>query len=260
MPALGRWSALCKELRAETMLRTYPVAVSLVKSNKLLAEMPQIKLLDRTGVCQMVARARYQRQQGVVGASADGIKCLWADACLGLIHSPQRFRDGELNLPFTHDERAAKNLQDTLFSIGNEAKHYSGVVVAPLDLTPLEPDAVVLYATPGQSLKVLMGLAYQNGEVPANHVSGQASLCQCIARTVRTGKVCVDVSCVGDRRYGLVQDDELLITIPADKLDQLVEGMKASDPFASYPFAPYLGFNTLFPPDFEPTRSELDKE
>ncbi len=260
MPPMGRLASLCEDVRRETMLRTYPVAVSMLRSNRILMEVPEIKLLRRTGVCQMVSMARHLRHQGVVGASAEGIKCLWADACLGMVNSPQRFRDGDLNLPFTNDARAAKNLQETLFVIGNESKPYCGVVVTPLDMTVIEPDVVVLYATPGQTLKVLMGLAYQNGEVPGNHVSGQASLCQCIARTVRTGKVCVDVSCVGDRRYGLVQDDEMLITIPIGKLEQVVKGMKASDPFASYPFSPYLGFNVLFPPDYEPTSSELDKD
>jgi uncharacterized protein (DUF169 family) len=232
----------------------------MLRSNRVLTESPDIKLLGRTGICQMVAMARHLRHQGMVGASAEGIKCLWADACLGLVHSPQRFRDGDLNLPFTNDVRAAKKLQETLFVIGNDAKPYSGVAVAPLDLATIEPDVIVLYATPGQTLKVLMGLAYHRGEVPANHVSGQASLCQCIARTICTGKVCVDVSCVGDRRYGLVQDNEMLITIPVGKLEQVVHGMKASDPFASYPFSPYLGFNVLFPPDYEPTSSELDRD
>jgi uncharacterized protein (DUF169 family) len=232
----------------------------MLRSNRYLTESHDVKLLGRTGICHMLAKARYLRQQGVVGASAEGIKCLWADACLGLVRSPDRFREGDLNLPFTNDVRAAKNLQETIFALGDDSKPYTGVVAAPLDLAVLEPDVIVIYATPGQTLKVLMGLAYEEGEAPGNQVSGQASVCQCIARTLRTGMVCVDVSCVGDRRYGLVQDDEMLITIPAGKLDQVVRGMKASDPFASYPFSPFLGYNVLFPPDYEPTTNELDKE
>lgn len=256
----SRWAGLCDEIREETRLRTYPVSVTMLRSNRYLAESNDVKLLGRTGICQMLAKARYLRHQGVVGASAEGIKCLWADACLGMVRSPDRFREGDLNLPFTNDVRAAKNLQETLFAIGNDSKPYTGVVAAPLDLAKLEPDVIVIYATPGQTLKVLMGLAYQEGEAPGNHVSGQASVCQCIARTLHSGMVCVDISCVGDRRYGLVQDDEMLITIPAGKLEQVVRGMKASDPFASYPFSPFLGFNVLFPPDYEPTANELDKE
>ena len=260
MTPRSRWAGLCNDIREETRLRTYPVAVTMLRSNRYLAEPNDVKLLGRTGICHMLAKARYLRQQGVVGASAEGIKCLWADACLGMVRSPDRFREGDLNLPFTNDVTAARNLQETLFVIGNDSRPYTGVVTAPLDLAKLEPDVVVIYATPGQMLKLLMGLAYQEGEVPVNHVSGQASVCQCIARTLRTERVCVDISCVGDRRYGMVQDDEMIITIPASKLEQVVKGMKASDPFASYPFSPFLGFNVLFPPDYEPTTNELDKE
>jgi uncharacterized protein (DUF169 family) len=59
--------------------------------------------------------------------------------------------------------------------------------------------------------------------------------------------MCADIPCIGDRCYGPVQDDEILMIIPAIKLEQVVKGMKVSDPSASHRFSPYLGLNVPFP-------------
>ena len=111
-----------------------------------------------------------------------------------------------------------------------------------------------------QALKVLLGLSYLKGEVVENPITGQAAVCQSIARAMTTGRMILEIPCVGDRTYGLVHDDELVVVVPASKVKQILEGMKGTDAFAPYPFRPFLTWPALFPPEFEPTRSEIDRK
>jgi uncharacterized protein (DUF169 family) len=248
-----------KEFIELLRMRTDPVGVRLLKGSEFAA-LSDVRSLGTTAVCQMIAISRYGRENGIVTTSVEGMKCLWASACLGMIRSPHRLVHGDLNLPFVKDETAARELQDKLFTIGNDSRIHNGIMTAPLDLFPGEPDVIILYLTAGQALKVLLGLSYEKGEVVENPITGQAAVCQSIARAMTTGRMILEIPCFGDRTYGLVQDDELVIVIPASKVKQILEGMKSTNAFASYPFRPFLTWPALFPPEFEPTRSELERE
>jgi len=253
------WSKVRIELIDVLRMRTDPVGVRLLRNSEL-AVPSDVRPLGTTAVCQMIAISRYGRENGIVMTSVEGLKCLWASTCLGMTRSPDRLAHGELNRAFVKDETAGKALQDKIFAIGNDSRIYGGIVTAPLDLFPGEPDVIVLYLTAGQALKVLLGLSYEKGEVVENPITGQAAVCQSIARAMTTGRMILEIPCFGDRTYGLVQDDELVIVVPASKVKQILEGMKSTNAFASYPFRPFLMWPALFPPEFEPTRSELERE
>jgi len=245
------------DLMRELRLRTDPVALKLVGSHQLAEG--SVRTLRTTSLCQMIAMSRYMRDEGIVSASALGNKCLWSDVCLGMVREPERLAIGDLNRAFTKDADAARKLQEKIDHLSPEQLN-GGVITAPLDLAKDHPDVVVLYLTPGQALKVILGLSYAEGEVIDNPITGQAAVCQSIARAVHTEKVVLEVPCAGDRTWGLVQDDELVMVIPWSRMAQIVEGIKATDSFTPYPFRPFLHWPALFPPEFEPTRTELDRE
>lgn len=253
------WEKVRSELVDMLRMRTDPVGVRLLSGSEL-AVLSDVRSLETTAVCQMIAISRYGRENGIVRTSVEGLKCLWATTCLGMARSPDRLINGNLNRGFVKDEAAGKGLQDKIFAIGNDSRVYDGILTAPLDLFPGKPDVVVLYLTAGQALKVLLGLSFEKGEVVENPITGQAAVCQSIARAMTTSRMILEIPCFGDRTYGLVQDDELVVVIPASKVGQVLEGMKGTDAFAPYPFKPFLQWPALFPPEFEPTRAELDRE
>lgn len=259
MADIINWRNVRNEIIGALRMRTDPVGVKLLKGSEL-AVRAGVRSMSTTAVCQMIAISRYQRENGIVMTSVEGLKCIWASTCLGMTRSPDRLNRGDLNRPFVKNEIAGKGLQDKIFAIGRDSMVYDGVLTAPLDLFPGEPDVVVLYLTAGQALKVLLGLSYERGEVVENPITGQAAVCQSIARAMTSGKMIMEIPCFGDRTYGLVQDDELVIVIPASRVGQVLEGMRGTDAFAPYPFKPFLMWPALFPPEFEPTRSDIDRE
>ncbi len=235
-----------------------PVGVKLVTAARELNEVPGVRILTSTVPCHMVSVARRERDEPVTGASAQATKCVWGAACLGLIRTPSRLSDGDLNLMFVKDEAAAKRLHQGMCMLGDEGSRYAGVIVGPLDRMPVPPDAVVIYLSPAQALRMIIAFAYAKGEAVECTMTGQASLCSTIARAVKHGKVTLDIPCIGDRSYGLVQEHELVMGFPANRLDELVKGLEATERVARYPYSPFTRWPVIMPPAFEPRFTELD--
>jgi len=248
-----------RDFRSELNLGTYPIGVKLFEKASEALAIPGVKVLRSTATCHMAALARHYRDDGVTVTTAQGMKCLWGLACLGLIKTPERLARGDLNLAFTKNGEAAHNLQDNIFMLGNDGQRYNAILMAPLDLMPVQPDAIVAYMTPGQSLKVLLGYEYREGRVlKGTTLTGQSTICSAIARVMNGEDLVLDIPCVGDRTWGLVPDQELVVAISPKIFGEVLEGMKATDKFAAHPFRPFLNWSVIFPPDMEPRLKELD--
>lgn len=239
-------------------LATDPVGVAMLEKAAPLSVSKEITLLTCTAFCQMLARSRFYREEGVCGTSVHGMKCVWAASCLGMMRTPERLQEGCLNRAFTADAAAAKELQAGIFAIGNTEKKYAGVVTAPLDLMPQEVDAIVIYLTPGQALRLIIGLLHKEGKALNCTITGQASVCASVARVLEGEKAVLDIPCLGDRTYGLVKDEEMVMVLHPDIMGQLLEGLAGTEAMASHPFKPFLRWNALFPPEFEPLGRELE--
>jgi uncharacterized protein (DUF169 family) len=251
------WKDFSELIRKATNMSTYPVSISLMKDAASLLDLPGVTMVSNTALCHMIARARHHREDGVLGASALGIRCVWADAALGLIQTPQRLADGELNRDFVRNAAAGKKLQDSMYMLGGSGARYGSVVVSPLDLSPVEPNAIVLYVSPAQALRLIIAFAYDKGETVVTEMTGQASVCCAIAKVVDKGQMVVDLPCIGDRAYGLAGENDIIVAFPPSMADQLVEGLKATERSASYPFKPFMRWPVIFPPEMEPRRPEL---
>jgi len=248
-----------KEFRSLLNLGTYPVGVKMYERAAEALSVPGARLLASTATCHMAALARHYRDDGICVTTTNGLKCLWGLACLGMMDTPDRLARGEPNRPFTKDDRAAKALQDAIYMLGDHGHRYNALLTAPLDLMPVEPDAVVAYLTPGQSLKVMLGYEYREGKVLKDaSITGQCSVCSAIAKVIDGAELVMDIPCAGDRTWGLVPDEQLVMVFSPAAFEEVLQGMKATDRFASHPFRPFLNWPALFPPEMEPRGKELD--
>lgn len=245
-------------MKSYAHLATDPVGVAMLEKAAPLYSDKDIASLTCTAFCQMLARSRFYRQEGVCGTTAQGMKCVWAASCLGMIRTPERLLEGDLNRAFTADAAAAKELQAGIFAIGDHGKKFTGVVTAALDLMPLEVDAIVVYLTPGQALRLIIGLLHREGKALNCTITGQASVCASVARVLEGERAVLDIPCLGDRTYGLVKDEEMVMVLHPGIMEQLLEGLAGSEATASHPFKPFLRWNALFPPEFEPMGKELE--
>lgn len=251
------WAKVAASLRSATNLAADPVAVKMLPEAGELMEYPEVRALNRTAVCHLLALARYYREEGVVGSSSEGMRCLWGSACLGLIHSPERLKDGSLYAAFTSGPASSRSLHRSIGMIGDTGRRYGAMLASPLDLTPTDPDAILMYVTPAQALRLVIAHLHRSGEAVTARVTGQASVCASIARVLRGSAFELDLPCVGDRLYGIVQEQEMVVVISASELDHLLQGIDATQKSASHPYKPFLRWPVVLPSEMEPRRSEI---
>lgn len=245
------WKSVSDMLRDEVRLAAWPIGVKMFHDAASLTEIRELVMLHRTAPCHMAARARYYREEGIVGASSQSIRCVWGAACLGMIKTPERLREGILYLPYTETIEAGKNLHQSIGMIGDNGKRYGSMIMAPLDLMPVDPDVIVMYLSPAQVLRFLIAYLFEDGEAIRPAITGQASLCASIAKVLCGEKFVVDIPCIGDRAYGSLQDHEMILAISPDITNRLRAGFVGTRQMGSYPFKPFLHWPVILRPDME---------
>ncbi len=251
------WAKASRRLQEDVRLRGDAVAVRFLESASELSSFPGRSMRD-TAICQMILRARFDGADGVLASSPSTMRCVWGAAALGLIDTPPRLSRGQLYLGFVQDLEAGERMHARMGMMGDRGKRYGSVEVAPLAHCRGDPDVVVIYGTPGQMLRLITGLHFEEGGAVCSPVTGQASVCASISRAHDTGEPSLDIPCIGDRLYGLVGDDEMVMVLPANRMPGLMRGLEGSKPMAPYPFRPFTRWSPIFPPAMLPTKEELE--
>ncbi len=131
-----------------------------------------------------------------------------------------------------------------------EPSPIEALVLSPLDEEKFEPDYLLIYANGGQMTLLMNGLQYFNYEVVESSFSGEGSCTDALPRCVATGKPSLCLPCLGERGFGQVNDDEMVLAMPADRLEHTVKGLKAlKETLLAYPignFEPGMDVTPLF--------------
>ncbi len=105
---------------------------------------------------------------------------------------------------------------------------YEALVVSPLTSGRIDnPDICLIYATPGQMITLINGLQWRNYKPCVFTCVGESSCADSWGRALATGEPSVSLPCYAERKFGGVQDDELLIALPPSYLPGIVEGLAA---------------------------------
>ncbi|MFA7250244.1 MAG: DUF169 domain-containing protein [Dehalococcoidia bacterium] len=217
------WNAIVGGLNQYLRLRATPVGIKMFER---VAEMEAIERVRRPQgrlmLDQIVAQARWNGwTMGVTGDDL-GAQCA---APVGLY--PQiaewRERTSMSGVWFATDEDAIAHQQamDCL-----PAGRYEALVVSPLTSGRLErPDVCLIYGTPAQMIILINGLQVRGYRKFEFSVVGESACADSWGRALRTGEPSLSIPCFAERRFGGVQDDELLMAIPPRYLPKAIEGL-----------------------------------
>ncbi|MFH1487476.1 MAG: DUF169 domain-containing protein [Pseudomonadota bacterium] len=223
-------------------LRTSPVAIKLIKSRDEIPEgaiRPVRDLGYHLALCQGFAMSR--RNKATVAMLKEDHWCYLPVMAFGLAEPPDFFLEGNTFYQFsTGDLDAARDLAENLPRL--ESGKYIGVVSAPLRNANFEHDVVVFYCNSSQLRCLLAAVKYKDGCLVTSTLDPSGACFQCTVPAIKTGECQVTVPCGGDRANALAQDDEMIFTVPRDKLDDLVLGVRHFDEkgFGYTHFAPHM--------------------
>jgi len=222
---MNKFNELGRKLELQLRLNTYPLAIKMLKSIEDVPEdatRPLKKFGKCLSTCQAFALSR--RFGETVAQLFEDMWCPEPVIGFGLAEPPEYFFEGKTRYPSgVKSLEAGANWAREFprFEVGK----YVGVVSAPLTSASFEPDVAVVYCDSAQLLRLLLGLAYEDGRDITTVLGGHSACVYAVVPPMLKNECQVSVPCRGDRGYAGTQDYEMIFSIPRDLIERVVEGM-----------------------------------
>lgn len=222
---MADWTELSQEIERLLRLRTYPVAYKRLEKVAELEKIPGVRRFDqRFTFCQLPGLVRRGGQ--TVGVTRDnlGERCARIN---GLAPTTEEATEREATnfatyTWFANIEEARKQMAVYPLIPPGEA-----VVLAPLASGKFDPDVVLIYGNPAQMMLLMNGLQFRDYERFQFFFIGEGACADGLAQCYVSGKPALAIPCYGERRFGAVTEDELVIALPPEMVGKAVDGMQA---------------------------------
>ena len=97
------------------------------------------------------------------------------------------------------------------------------------DVLQFEPDLVIIYCNSAQLRCLLTGIKYKEGYQVTSTLEPGGACVQSTVPVIQSGECQVTVPCAGDYRWALARDDEIIFSLPKDKMEDLMSGLRHFD-------------------------------
>ncbi len=219
------WERISRRLEHLMRLKSFPVAFKMLEQKDDLGTIPFLKRLEnKVTLCQLITFARSLER--TVGADLDDFGSFSCPSVLGLADVPELYKDGTFrSMVWVKTREDGKKYEESIprLPLGK----YEAVAIGPLADEPFDPDIVLIYANPAQIMLLINSLQFEDYEVMQFFCVGESSCSDAIARCYLTGEPSLTIPCYGERRYGHVQDEDMVMAIPAGMMDKALNGMEA---------------------------------
>ncbi|MBA4179824.1 MAG: hypothetical protein C0506_04475 [Anaerolinea sp.] len=224
-PTSYDWPTLVTELNQLLRLKTTPIGMKMFATVAEMEAVPKIRRPQSIHTTDQIV-AQAARLGWTVGITSDDLVGAQCGAVIGLHPRDDRWLSG-------------KNMAGVWFeTIEDSAQHqaamdcvpfgqYQAMAVSPLTSGRLDPpDICLVYATPGQMIILINGLQWSGYKKFEWSVVGESACADSWGRALKTGEPSLAIPCFAERRYGGVNDDELLMALPPKYLPRAIAAMK----------------------------------
>jgi uncharacterized protein (DUF169 family) len=233
------WPGLVGSLERLLRLRTTPIGMKLFETVEEMEAIPRIRrpgaIHTTDQIVGMAARLNW-----TVGITNDDLVGPQCGAVIGLHPRDDEWLSGQRMAGVWYetieDASAHQHAMDTV-----PFGAYQAMAVSPLAAGRLDPpDICLIYATPAQMILFINGLQWSGYRKLEWGCVGESACADSWGRALATGEPSLAIPCFAERRYGGVQDDELLMALPPSFLPKVIAGLEAlSRNGLRYPIPPY---------------------
>ena len=105
------------------------------------------------------------------------------------------------------------------------------VIYSPLEDASFVPDVAVVICNPKQVMLLTQAYMYKTGGRLETSFAGTQSLCsESVVQIYKEGKIEAAVGCIGSRGNTELEDEEMIVGIPVERLADVVSGLKKIRP------------------------------
>ena len=198
-----------------------PVAVSLLKRKEDIPEgLKEITKPRR--YCQTLQDARFK--DVVTLATKDTHACKGGAAAIGLEDYPENIKTGSLYFNKLNKEISLGVAKRVVDNMPRPAPGSTvATIVAPLDKTPTDPDVVIVIGNTLVIRRIAQAHIYRHGgRMTANFAGIQSTCADSTGSPYITGEINVSIGCDGAAKNAGLKDDEMVIGIPAEMVEDIV--------------------------------------
>lgn len=249
-----RFQELGKEFEQFLRLSTFPIAIKLIKNKSEIPEgskQPHIDLKLQNFICQNFKMARTYGW--TIAVTSDDCICKVARAVFNwdpineeTIEFGNKFSIGLYSKNLEIAQEWSKHLKYL-------PEEYIGIVISPLTRTKVIPDIVQIYCNPAQVIRLIQSYLFIEGGIMEFTSSGRAGSChEGVIKTFQTGNPQLVILGNGDRVWGGAEDNEVMFSVPKNKLEKVVEGLKGTHQGGlRYPIPKYMNYKPGFQTNFK---------
>jgi uncharacterized protein (DUF169 family) len=251
---MGKFEKLNNELNKYLRLATFPVGVKLLKSSEEFKNINFLKKPEnKIAICQIFSYARYYGW--TMGCTKEDNLCPLAEISLGFKESYRLFEEGAFFVGrYNETKEAAKKTTATMpkLSYGK----YSAIVAGALERIDFEPDLILIWGNSAQIMRIIQGYLWKKGGRVSMSTFCDGVCADTISKAILTNDLQIAFPCLGDRRFGMAIDTDLIASIPFEIIDEIVEGMEKTHKAGTrYP----IPFQLSTPEFFVKLKKQLDK-
>jgi uncharacterized protein (DUF169 family) len=218
------WAGLTQEMESLLRLRTRPVAYKRLEKEEELEKIPGVMRLNRhASFCQAPALVRMGGMTVGVTRNDLGERCARIN---GLAPTTEKEISWEAeafaNGWFANVEEARKQM--AAYPLVPPGK---ALVLAPLAEGKFYPDIILIYANPAQMMLLMNGLQFKDYQRFQFFFIGEGSCADGLAQCYTSGQPALAIPCMGERAFGSVAEDELVMALPPGMMAKAVEGLQA---------------------------------
>lgn len=219
---MSDYEMVSSKLKSLLNLKGSPVAVKLAaRMEDIPAGIPELK--EKVRHCEMVQKARAG---DIFYATREQHACAGGAGALGVAETPEKIKNGEFYYGLGRF-KTLESAKKTMEAVPRTGKHFVASIYAPLEKASFEPDVIVIIGNPKQLLKIAQSNIYESGGRNIVSFSGIQSVCaDAVASPYNTGEMNASFGCDGSRKFAKIADDELVVGIPAAKLESVVEALE----------------------------------
>jgi uncharacterized protein (DUF169 family) len=226
MEPIGIWNRKGELLSNLLQLKAAPVAVKILKGSSDFPDDAKRPVRDfglKIAMCQAIAMARkfgWTVAMGPEDNVCPSSKILWGWA-----------EFDKMNFAKTWVKIGiGENTDSTMKSIEAMPKlpvgECRGIVFSPLVSTKFIPDLVLMYCNTAQAMKLINAYTYKEGGGLTFTSQARTACAESIIPTVQANRPNLAIPCRPDRSYGMTQDDELIFTLPAEKVQDVIQAIQ----------------------------------
>ena len=222
------YGALVDGLNRYLRLKATPIGMKRFRTVEEMAAVPRIRRPDpaqKLATDQVVGQCRWIGW--TIGVTMENLMGAQCGAVIGLHPRDEEWLSGDrMNGVWygTQEDSAAHQEAMACASYGE----YEAMAVSPLTSGRLgNPDICLIYATPGQMITFINGLQWKDYRKYSFTCVGESACADSWGRALQSGEPSVSIPCYAERKFGGVQDDELLVALPPSYLPKVVEGLAA---------------------------------